>query len=106
GPDEHDGNGVCGGESKVARRPQGGGSGPGPPQGGVGEIRHHRISKTLKTCLRHAHRSSDAQAQRGKLMIEKVIEYSVRNRFLVMILAAALTACAIYAVINTPVDAI
>src|SRR5438309_7386784 len=39
-------------------------------------------------------------------MIEKLIEYSVRNRFLVMILAAAFTACAIYAVIDTPVDAI
>src|SRR5437667_12144892 len=39
-------------------------------------------------------------------MIEKVIEYSVRNRFLVMIVAAALTVWAIYAVVNTPVDAI
>jgi Cu(I)/Ag(I) efflux system membrane protein CusA/SilA len=39
-------------------------------------------------------------------MIEKVIEYSIRNRFLVMILAAALTGWAIYAVIGTPVDAI
>src|SRR5262249_53261435 len=37
---------------------------------------------------------------------EKVIEYSVRNRFLVMLLAAGLTACAIYAVVHTPVDAI
>src|SRR5437016_8957987 len=39
-------------------------------------------------------------------MIEKLIEYSIRNRFLVMILAAALTVWAIYAVVNTPVDAI
>jgi Cu(I)/Ag(I) efflux system membrane protein CusA/SilA len=39
-------------------------------------------------------------------MIEKLIEYSVRNRFLVMILAAALTVWAIYAVMSTPVDAI
>src|SRR5215471_4972882 len=39
-------------------------------------------------------------------MIEKLIEYSIRNRFLVMLLAAALTVCAIYAVLNTPVDAI
>src|SRR5207244_6589539 len=39
-------------------------------------------------------------------MIEKIIEYSVRNRFLVMIVAAALTVWAIYAVIHTPVDAI
>ena len=39
-------------------------------------------------------------------MIEKIIEYSIRNRFLVMIVAAALAAWAIYAVINTPVDAI
>jgi Cu/Ag efflux pump CusA len=39
-------------------------------------------------------------------MIEKLIEYSIRNRVLVMILAAALTVWAIYAVLNTPVDAI
>src|SRR5260370_29806991 len=39
-------------------------------------------------------------------MIEKLIEYSVRNRFLVMIVAAALTVWAIYAVVDTPVDAI
>src|SRR5437016_11463209 len=39
-------------------------------------------------------------------MIEKLIEYSIRNRFLVMLVAAALTVWAIYAVLNTPVDAI
>jgi Cu(I)/Ag(I) efflux system membrane protein CusA/SilA len=39
-------------------------------------------------------------------MIEKLIEYSIRNRFLVLFLAAALTVWAIYAVLNTPVDAI
>src|SRR5437867_2570539 len=39
-------------------------------------------------------------------MIEKLIEYSIRNRYLVMILTAALTVFAIYAVLNTPVDAI
>src|SRR5437879_9185550 len=39
-------------------------------------------------------------------MIDKVVEYSIRNRFLVLILAAALTAWAIYATANTPVDAI
>jgi Cu/Ag efflux pump CusA len=39
-------------------------------------------------------------------MIEKLIEYSIRNRFLVMFLAAALTIWAIYAVLQTPVDAI
>jgi Cu(I)/Ag(I) efflux system membrane protein CusA/SilA len=39
-------------------------------------------------------------------MIEKLIEYSIRNRFLVMTLAAALAIAAVYAVLNTPVDAI
>jgi Cu/Ag efflux pump CusA len=39
-------------------------------------------------------------------MIEKLIEYSIRNRFLIMFLAAALTVWATYAVLNTPVDAI
>src|SRR5437879_8713603 len=39
-------------------------------------------------------------------MIEQVIEYSIRNRFIVLILAAGLTAWAVYAVLNTPVDAI
>src|SRR5262245_8870095 len=39
-------------------------------------------------------------------MIERVIEYSIRNRFLVMFLAAALAAWAVYAVLDTPVDAV
>src|SRR6185436_6613067 len=39
-------------------------------------------------------------------MIERIIEFSIRNRFLVLILAAALTVAGIYAVLNTPVDAI
>src|SRR5262245_4620662 len=39
-------------------------------------------------------------------MIEKLIELSIRNRFLVLILAAALTIAGIYAMLNTPVDAI
>lgn len=39
-------------------------------------------------------------------MIEKIIELSIRNRFLVLILAAALTVAGVYAVLNTPVDAI
>src|SRR5438552_14494501 len=39
-------------------------------------------------------------------MIERLIEYSIRNRYLVMVLTAALTGLAIYAVLNTPVDAI
>ena len=39
-------------------------------------------------------------------MIERLIEWSIRNRFLVLILTSALTAVAIYATANTPVDAI
>src|SRR3954464_3441250 len=39
-------------------------------------------------------------------MIERLIELSIRNRFLVFILAAGLTLAGIYAVLNTPVDAI
>src|SRR5437764_9099413 len=39
-------------------------------------------------------------------MIEKLIEASMRNRFLVMFVAAALAAGGVYAVLNTPVDAI
>src|SRR5262245_9745931 len=39
-------------------------------------------------------------------MIEKIIEYSIRNRFLVLICAGALTVWGVYAVLNTPVDAI
>jgi Cu(I)/Ag(I) efflux system membrane protein CusA/SilA len=39
-------------------------------------------------------------------MIEKLIEYSIRNRFLVLLLAAGLAGFAIYAVLDTPVDAI
>lgn len=39
-------------------------------------------------------------------MIERIIELSIRNRFLVLTLTTALTVAAIYAMINTPVDAI
>src|SRR3954471_19951138 len=39
-------------------------------------------------------------------MIERIIELSIRNRFLVLMLAAGLTVAGIYATLNTPVDAI
>ncbi|MBN9519555.1 efflux RND transporter permease subunit [bacterium] len=39
-------------------------------------------------------------------MIERVIEASVRNRFVVLIVAAALAAFGVYAMLDTPVDAI
>src|SRR6266436_2470335 len=39
-------------------------------------------------------------------MIERIIEYSIRNRFIVLIVAAGLAAWGVYAVLNTPVDAI
>ncbi len=39
-------------------------------------------------------------------MIEKLIEYSIRNRFLVLSLTAALAMLAVYAVLQTPMDAI
>ena len=39
-------------------------------------------------------------------MIERIIELSIRNRFMVLFIAAALTVVAIYATLNTPVDAI
>jgi Cu(I)/Ag(I) efflux system membrane protein CusA/SilA len=39
-------------------------------------------------------------------MIERVIEYCIRNRFIVLILAAALAAGGVYAVLDTPVDAV
>src|SRR5262245_48009098 len=39
-------------------------------------------------------------------MIEKLIEYSIRNRFIVLIFAAGLAVWGIYAVLNTPVDAV
>src|SRR5215471_12767590 len=39
-------------------------------------------------------------------MIQRLIELSIRNRFLVLFLAGALTVLGIYATLNTPVDAI
>src|SRR5215813_5128643 len=39
-------------------------------------------------------------------MIEKLIEASIRNRFLVLFLTAVLAAVGVYAVVNTPMDAI
>src|SRR6516225_9118514 len=41
-----------------------------------------------------------------KRMIERIIELSIRNRFMVLIAAAALSVAGVYAVLNTPVDAI
>src|SRR5262245_38050635 len=39
-------------------------------------------------------------------MIERIIELSIRNRFLVLMLAAAMTVAGVYALFNTPIDAI
>src|SRR5205807_6668388 len=39
-------------------------------------------------------------------MIERLIEYSIRNRFIVLVLAAGLALWGVYAVLNTPVDAV
>src|ERR1044072_2168578 len=39
-------------------------------------------------------------------MIERIIEFSIRNRFLVLIVAAALSIAGVYATLSTPVDAI
>jgi Cu(I)/Ag(I) efflux system membrane protein CusA/SilA len=39
-------------------------------------------------------------------MIEKLIEASIRNRFLVLILAAGLSVAGVYALFDTPIDAI
>ena len=39
-------------------------------------------------------------------MIEKLIEASIRNRFLVLILSAGLSVAGLYAVFDTPIDAI
>jgi Cu(I)/Ag(I) efflux system membrane protein CusA/SilA len=39
-------------------------------------------------------------------MIERIIEFSIRNRFIVILLALVTAAWGIYCVINTPVDAI
>src|SRR5689334_201540 len=39
-------------------------------------------------------------------MIEKIIELSIRNRFLVLIVTAALTIAGVFAVFDTPIDAI
>ena len=39
-------------------------------------------------------------------MIERIIEFSIKNRFVVLIVAAALAGFGVYAVLNTPLDAI
>jgi Cu/Ag efflux pump CusA len=39
-------------------------------------------------------------------MIERVIEYSIRNRFVVLMVAAALAVWGVFAALNTPMDAI
>src|SRR5438094_4703306 len=39
-------------------------------------------------------------------MIERLIELSVRNRFVVLLVAAALTVFGVYAMLDTPIDAV
>src|SRR3954466_6655308 len=39
-------------------------------------------------------------------MIERIIEWSIRNRFLVLFLAAALSVAGVFAVFRTPIDAV
>ena len=39
-------------------------------------------------------------------MIERLIEASIRNRFLVLIMAAGMSVAGLYAVFDTPIDAI
>src|ERR1700733_7824232 len=39
-------------------------------------------------------------------MIENLIEYCIRNRFLVLLVAAGLAVWGVYAVLNTPMDAV
>src|SRR5262245_65763460 len=39
-------------------------------------------------------------------MIERIIEWSIRNRFLVFVVAAALSIGGVFAVFRTPMDAI
>ena len=39
-------------------------------------------------------------------MIERVIEWSIHNRFLVFVMAAAMSLAGVYAVFQTPIDAI
>ena len=39
-------------------------------------------------------------------MIEKIVEFSIRNRLIVILLALGVVVWGIHAVINTPVDAI
>src|SRR5947208_138937 len=50
--------------------------------------------------------SPDVSASKEPHVIEKIIEYSIRNRFLVLVVAGALAVWGVYAVLNTPVDAI
>src|SRR3954451_10878901 len=56
-----------------------------------------RISKSPRTA---------AAAESSGPMIEKIIEYSIRNRFIVIMATLVVVAWGVYAVINTPVDAI
>src|SRR3546814_11803125 len=44
-------------------------------------------------------------ATRGTVMLVRLIEWSVRNVFLVLVMALAIVAGVIYALVNTPLDA-
>src|SRR5262245_46632655 len=61
---------------------------------------------TSSPCRDPANAKRKQAVNRNHAMIEKLIEGSIRNRWLVILLAVALTVLAIYAVLQTPVDAI
>src|SRR5205823_646771 len=50
--------------------------------------------------------STPSTPWRTATMIERLIESCIRNRFLVLVAAAALAVAGVFAVLNTPVDAV
>src|SRR5439155_24881004 len=92
-----------------------------PPRlhGSAGEADARRRNRVL--VLQRLQRSGDRQSRpncrprqraaqpigrRHAAMIERVIEWSIRNRFLVFLVAAALSVAGVFVLFRTPMDAI
>ena len=78
-------------------------SAPGRPKYGPRET---IIGLTDQSFTLHASRLKPQASSLKPPMIENIIEFSIRNRFVVIIATLALVVWGVYSVINTPIDAI
>ena len=70
------------------------------------KLAHCRARETKPLNVADERCNTPTADKRRKPMIEKIIEFSIRNRFVVILAALGVVIWGVHAVINTPVDAI